>query len=235
MALVDCKECGHKISTKAKACPNCGAKPAKKTSLFTWIILLGIVIAIYGLNQGSSKKVAPAASKTSQAASKPETAKKVELSSPLWSTSETVDEMTGVFSAYAVSKTVSPTKRMESPYGDVGLWVGVGCDSKSEWIYFGFTKTPIPLKTRWDGKTRVVSSLVKWDDKIETVELTQEGGSKFLNFRIDAPAIAKLEASNFMLLEIQWYGQQKSHFKFDLEGSANALAEIRAKCAVAKK
>lgn len=235
MALVDCKECGQKVSTKAKACPNCGAKPAKKTSLFTWIILLGIVIALYGLNQGSSKKAAPAASTTSQAASKPETAKKVEVTTPLWSTSETVDEMTGVFSAYAVSKTVPSIKKMEGPYRNVGGWVGVGCDSKSEWIYFGFTMAPNLIADKREKGYNVYNTFVKWDDKAEAVELTQDWGSKFLNFRIDAPAIAKLEASNFLLLEIQWYGQQKSHFKFDLEGSANALAEIRAKCAVAKK
>ena len=38
MALVKCKECGHEVSTKAKACPKCGAEQPKGTSLTTWIV-----------------------------------------------------------------------------------------------------------------------------------------------------------------------------------------------------
>lgn len=38
MALVKCSECGKQVSSAAAACPNCGAKPKKRTSLFTWIV-----------------------------------------------------------------------------------------------------------------------------------------------------------------------------------------------------
>ncbi len=44
MALVKCKECGGKVSTNAKACPACGAKPPKKTSVVTWLVLATVVI-----------------------------------------------------------------------------------------------------------------------------------------------------------------------------------------------
>jgi len=40
MALTKCKECGAEISRKAKACPQCGAPRKKKTSIFTWIVLI---------------------------------------------------------------------------------------------------------------------------------------------------------------------------------------------------
>lgn len=46
MALVKCKECGGKVSTNAKACPACGAKPPKKTSVVTWLVLATVVIVI---------------------------------------------------------------------------------------------------------------------------------------------------------------------------------------------
>ena len=46
MALVNCKECGEKVSSKAKACPNCGAKPPPQTSLVTWLVLIIIVIVV---------------------------------------------------------------------------------------------------------------------------------------------------------------------------------------------
>lgn len=47
MALVKCKECGGQVSTSAKACPACGAKPPRKTSLTTWIIGGVTLVAAY--------------------------------------------------------------------------------------------------------------------------------------------------------------------------------------------
>ena len=40
MSLVKCKECGSEVSTKAKACPNCGAKVARPllVQLFAGVI-----------------------------------------------------------------------------------------------------------------------------------------------------------------------------------------------------
>lgn len=46
MAVVKCKECGNQVSTKAKACPTCGAKPPKKTSFVTWGILAIVVLVV---------------------------------------------------------------------------------------------------------------------------------------------------------------------------------------------
>ncbi len=37
MALVTCKECGGRVSTKAAACPSCGAAMPKRTKISTWI------------------------------------------------------------------------------------------------------------------------------------------------------------------------------------------------------
>lgn len=46
MAVVKCKECGAQVSTKAKACPTCGAKPPKKTSVLVWI-LAALIAAVF--------------------------------------------------------------------------------------------------------------------------------------------------------------------------------------------
>lgn len=45
MALTTCAECGAQVSTSAKACPGCGAKPKKPTGLFTKLVagFIGIV------------------------------------------------------------------------------------------------------------------------------------------------------------------------------------------------
>ncbi len=53
MALIKCKECGEKVSTKAKNCPACGA-PIKKSSGCALILLLLVgffVMMCIGLTQ----------------------------------------------------------------------------------------------------------------------------------------------------------------------------------------
>lgn len=47
MALIKCKECGSKISKKAKECPKCGAPAKRRTSRFTWlVVILFVLIAV---------------------------------------------------------------------------------------------------------------------------------------------------------------------------------------------
>lgn len=73
MALVKCKECGGQVSTEAKACPSCGAKPPKRTSTFTWIIAAIFAVVIFqsisksgdGSNQPTSQTASHSASSTS--------------------------------------------------------------------------------------------------------------------------------------------------------------------------
>ena len=48
MALVECKECGAKVSKKATACPECGAPAKKKTSMFTWLVVVIIGVVVVG-------------------------------------------------------------------------------------------------------------------------------------------------------------------------------------------
>lgn len=45
MSLIKCEECGKEISSKARTCPHCGAKPEKNVPGWVWltIILLGMV------------------------------------------------------------------------------------------------------------------------------------------------------------------------------------------------
>lgn len=47
MALVQCHECGQQISTDAKACPHCGAKPRYRPSL-GFVLIAGLLI-VFGI------------------------------------------------------------------------------------------------------------------------------------------------------------------------------------------
>ncbi len=49
-----CKECREQVSTKAKTCPKCGAKPPKKTSFLTWSVLVLILMGVFGVMQQES-------------------------------------------------------------------------------------------------------------------------------------------------------------------------------------
>lgn len=47
MALTKCKECGNKISKKAKTCPQCGAPNKKQTSPVTYLVLVVIILIAF--------------------------------------------------------------------------------------------------------------------------------------------------------------------------------------------
>lgn len=93
MAVVKCKECGNQVSTKAKACPACGAKPAKRVGVLGWLFVLLVVLPIawrVGSNMGEPVSGAsPSASlptKTSEPAQQP--------AQSGWSRHEYKDDMT---------------------------------------------------------------------------------------------------------------------------------------------
>ena len=234
MALVKCKECGEEVSTKAKTCPKCGAKAPKKTSLFTWFVLAFIIFVVYAANQTPSTPSKPKSSTPSSSQQKSESTKKVEPPKPSWITSTSKDEMTGKFSAYAHSPTVYPSKKMEFPYHDVNSWMGVGCNAKSEWVYFGFSGAPNLANDETEDGYNLIRTRIRWNDTVENVSLTQDWGAKFIHFRNDAAAISKIAASSTALLELQWHGQQPTYFNYSLNGSSKAISEIRAKCAANK-
>lgn len=47
MALKTCRECGHKVSSEAKVCPNCGVKEPYQSPVRGLIFIAIVIIAIY--------------------------------------------------------------------------------------------------------------------------------------------------------------------------------------------
>ncbi|OQW90672.1 MAG: hypothetical protein BWK78_06465 [Thiotrichaceae bacterium IS1] len=56
MALTKCKECGTEISKSATVCPKCGDPIKKKTSLFTWLVMIVVVLIVIGVVSQPSKE-----------------------------------------------------------------------------------------------------------------------------------------------------------------------------------
>lgn len=229
MALVKCKECGNEVSTTAKSCPKCGAKPRKRTSLVTWVVLAFVIFVIYAASQGPSSTSTTAGSSSSRSPA-PASSSTV-IAVPKWESSTSTDEMTGKRQSYASSPTVRPAQGMEFPYHDVTAWLGIGCDGKSEWAYIGFSESPNLTDTETEDGYNAINTRIKWNDSVQNVALSQAWGASFIHFDNDRDAISKIVSSTSVLLELKWYGQQSTHFKFSLEGASTAVQAMRAKCA----
>ena len=147
-----------------------------------------------------------------------------------WKTSSSVDEMTGERSCYAHSPRVKPTETMGFPHNDVRAWLGFGTDGSSEWAYIGFSTAPNLVDTDIKDGYNKIRTRIKWDDDIRTTTLTQDWGASFLRFRHDDIVIGMIIESNTVLLELSWYGEGKTYFRFPLGGSAAAIAKARAAC-----
>lgn len=66
MALTKCTECGEEISKKAEKCPKCGAPTKKKTSIFTWLVVIILIFWMIGSLSGRSKTTEATDNSTSQ-------------------------------------------------------------------------------------------------------------------------------------------------------------------------
>ena len=132
MALVECKECGERVSTKAKTCPKCGVKAPKKTSIVTWLVLIFIIFVVYAASQNPTSSVSSSSSQLQGGQSSANIGKKLQNTQkaashkPTWTQSTSKDEMTGKRSAYASSPIAIPTRKMGFPYSDTHAWLGVG-------------------------------------------------------------------------------------------------------------
>jgi hypothetical protein len=147
-----------------------------------------------------------------------------------WTISSSKDEMTEKKSCYANSSITGPTEKMGFPYGDTKAWLGIGTNGKGEWVYVGFTDSPNITNTITKDGYNLIKTRIKWNDEIENVTLKQDWSSKFIHFNDDSVAIARISESNTLLLELNWFGQGKTYFKFSLKGSSEAIGKIRSAC-----
>ncbi len=138
--------------------------------------------------------------------------------------------MTGEVNAYASSDSMTATQSMGFPYTNTKAWLGVGCDTDGQWAYVGFSTAPNLNRTETkDGYNRI-RTRIKWNESVTLVILNQEWGDRFLHFTDDNSAIDNIVGKHTVLLELNWHGEGKTYFRFSLDGSAAAVAKIRAAC-----
>ncbi len=239
MALVKCKECGSEVSTKAKVCPKCGAKAPKKTSLLSWLVAGIMAVLMFNFitsdpsgNTSSTSSTSSGSSSTSDAGASVAASSNAqpEVKAPEWESFESSDEMTGDRSAFAVSPNSVPTQKMGFPYGDVEAWLGVGCDSSSEWAYIGFNQAPNLNDGEIKDGYQNFRVRVRWDENVVFETLRQKWSADFIHFYNDNSVIQKMGSASSAMVELNWHGEGAVRFPFTLNGSSKALQDIRGKC-----
>ncbi|MEM9402833.1 MAG: hypothetical protein AAGA44_10125 [Pseudomonadota bacterium] len=198
----------------------------KKTSLFTWLVLFGILWFVYLAATKDTPRTSSTASSTSS------TPSRAPAPEPSWRHRSSTDEMTGEVSHYATSPDAMPARQMSFPYANMRSWVAFGCKKGSEWAYFGFTTSPNITGDETRRGYNEIDTRIRWDSTVSETTLVQEWGSKFLHFSNTekSSAAAKLAGANSVRLELNWYGQGKVHFDYTLKGSSAAISKARAGC-----
>lgn len=148
-----------------------------------------------------------------------------------WRISEDIDEMTGKKSSYALSERVQSTTPMNFPYQGTTGTLGVACDAGNEWAYIIFSNAPNIVNVDLEDGKNIIRPRIRWDEDVLRMQLNQVWGANSLHFWNTRRAIDYIVASNEMLIELEWYGQNRILFRFSLQGSNNAISEIRRKCA----
>lgn len=106
MAVVVCKECGGKVSTKADSCPSCGAKQKKGVGVLGWLLAIFVVLPIaWSIGSGMEGEANSGSgfSAPQRSATLP---KEVEVVTAKWAVSEYIDPMTDQQTTTASMKSV---------------------------------------------------------------------------------------------------------------------------------
>jgi hypothetical protein len=88
MALKKCKECGNEVSSKADACPKCGAKLKPKSigcgGLLLVLIVIGIIGSLFSTTMKDPSSTSPTSSPPSAADVKQQVMAQVKIKSLKW-------------------------------------------------------------------------------------------------------------------------------------------------------
>lgn len=225
--LINCKDCGSVISKNADACPNCGAK-VKRTSILTWIAVafIGIMIlsaVMAGMsdettndaNNGSASSVNQAVAQTSADTTSEVTVPEAPTSK--WQYNESIDEMRGKSSYFAINKSTN-TATLDFPYGQ-GVELGIVIREDAEHgkdILFAVNKGQL-FCTYQDCYVSV-----KFDDgPVERIATTEAaaGSSEVLFLEGDISGfVNKLKGSDQVMIEVNFFDHGNEQFKFDVAG-----------------
>lgn len=150
-----------------------------------------------------------------------------------WDYRQSQDEMTGEMRIFTTSPLRAPKHSLGFPYQNLKAWLGVGCKAGSEWAYVGLTSTPILSNTETHSGYVTFSPRIRWDDRVETVDMIQEWGKQSLHFKDGKAAIWNMMTAKEVLLELEWYGSGQIYFSFPLANSEATIRKALTRCQAA--
>lgn len=234
MALIKCKECGEQVSTKAKTCPNCGAKVPKKTSLFTWFVLAMIILVVYAVNQTPSNYSATSTKKTASPSTKAQQASTPVIS---WSYHQSKDEMSGKVTGYITSYSKNTLNGwLRNGKVMLGYACGQGFYVRANDI--GFTIDDLDCNQYWckrthyarvkfdDGSTSDIGFSV-WEDNNDGMSLQKLSG--YPERDNESFLINSMKAGTTMYLELELFNTKGNQqiAEFDLIGFTKAFSQCK--------
>lgn len=226
--LINCKDCGHQVSKNAATCPNCGMK-IKRTSVLTWIaaifiglLVISAVMSINSDNTPSAEQAVPASASSEQETVEKSIEDDGSLSEPpaiasSWQYNESVDEMRGESSYFAINKSTN-TVTLDFPYGEgVELNIIIRDDAQhGQDVLFAVNKGQLFCSYQDCYVT------VKFDDgAVQKIAATEaEAGSSEVLFLAEdvASFVEKLKNSNMVMVEVNFFDHGNEQFKFNVSG-----------------
>ena len=141
----------------------------------------------------------------------------------LWTAGTHTDEISEKFkSAFAVSDSAFPTRKLEFPYDNTQALLLVICDRK------GVSGAGVTFNDDIISYDDVLRA--KWDNTQKTHDISMSNGSA--NFSDAESVISLMKTSSKVIIGIDLFEQGEVFFKWNLDGSSAAIKEAHRRCKI---
>lgn len=216
MALIECKECKHQVSSKADSCPHCGVKISSGMGLMSWILLIfGSIIVFSMLGKSPSKTPASTQTQTEQSVSNEPAAIEPQPVVHSWEYSELKDSMADGLVKTASIRSNNFTE-LRQPYSG-GTFGTITIRKHPRWgtdVIFLINKGQL-LCSYSDCKINV-----RFDDnkpKSYQANEPDDHNSETLFIRDHADFIKNIKKSKKVIIEATFYQNGAIGFEFNTE------------------
>lgn len=241
--MLKCKECGEQVSSKAEACPNCGAKPPKKAGVLAYIVMFILAYVVFSTIRGTSTSTPTqanaSATRTTAAATTtrtttPTASKPAKPAPPksAWTYQQSKDQMSGKVTGYLTARSNNTLQGwLKNGKAHFGYTCGSGFYVRANDLGFatddvdcsqyGCTSDHYSRVKFDDGQPTSVTFSV-WDDNNDGMSLQK---SDYSNSDYEQFFKSSMRSGQKMYLEVELFntdGKQQIA-EFDLTGFTKAL------------
>ena len=127
----------------------------------------------------------------------------------------------------AQSKQVTSQPAMEFPYQATKSSMRVECRGGKPSVHFEFSQAPnLTNSTPKSGGYNEILTGTILDGRVQTLELTQNWGSKIIRLNRSDEFLPLVQGSSTFSLWLKWYGTEGVLFDYDMTGAKDAIANL---------